>query len=190
MADVAIDNEIGGGIFQGAFVVILVLIFSVLYVQWNSHAASRDAAEYAAKVLLQQNQQEDQRKRNDKADNGIVNTVGNSTSESQTERSISTEASTEEEEGKNGTSSSPQKSLAEAEEPMNEKTIQDEKKAENEQKGNVILEEGKTSTKNLFDNQWRCACEGGFLPPGMLQSLGGAEAVFKMGMGECYHKQT
>ena len=38
-------------------------------------------------------------------------------------------------------------------------------------------------------NNWRCACEGGFLPPGMLQSLGGAEAVMRMSAGQCYHKQ-
>jgi hypothetical protein len=37
---------------------------------------------------------------------------------------------------------------------------------------------------------WRCACEGGFLPPGLLQSLGGAEAAMRMGMGQCYHKKV
>lgn len=41
-----------------------------------------------------------------------------------------------------------------------------------------------SSTKN---NNWRCACEGGFLPPGM---FGNAEAVLRMGSGQCYHKQT
>jgi hypothetical protein len=35
-------------------------------------------------------------------------------------------------------------------------------------------------------NGWRCACEGGFLPPGL---LGNAVAVFRMGSGQCYHKQ-
>jgi len=34
------------------------------------------------------------------------------------------------------------------------------------------------------NNQWRCACEGGFLPTSM---LGGAGAVFNMGIGNCYH---
>jgi cytoskeletal protein RodZ len=33
---------------------------------------------------------------------------------------------------------------------------------------------------------WRCACEGGFLPAGM---FGNAEAVLRMGSGQCYHKQ-
>jgi hypothetical protein len=39
------------------------------------------------------------------------------------------------------------------------------------------------------ENNWRCACEGGFLPPGMLKSFGGAEAVMRLGTGQCYHKQ-
>jgi uncharacterized protein (UPF0335 family) len=38
-------------------------------------------------------------------------------------------------------------------------------------------------------NTWRCACKGGFLPPGMLQSFGSAEAMMRMGTGQCYHKQ-
>ena len=33
---------------------------------------------------------------------------------------------------------------------------------------------------------WRCACEGGFFPPGM---FGNTEAVLRMGSGQCYHKQ-
>jgi len=37
-------------------------------------------------------------------------------------------------------------------------------------------------------NNWRCVCEVGFLPPGLLRSFGGAEAMFKMGAGQCYHK--
>ena len=37
-------------------------------------------------------------------------------------------------------------------------------------------------------NTWRCACENGFLPPGLLKTFGGAEAVMRMGMGQCYHK--
>ena len=36
------------------------------------------------------------------------------------------------------------------------------------------------------DNNWRCACEGGFLPPGMLKSFGGAEAMMRFGAGQCY----
>jgi hypothetical protein len=40
------------------------------------------------------------------------------------------------------------------------------------------------------DNNWRCACEGGFLPPGLLKSFGGAEAVMRLGTGQCYHQQA
>jgi hypothetical protein len=43
-----------------------------------------------------------------------------------------------------------------------------------------------TNTNN--NNTWRCACENGFLPPGLLKNFGGAEAVMRMGMGQCYHK--
>lgn len=39
------------------------------------------------------------------------------------------------------------------------------------------------------NNKWRCACEGGFLPPGLLKTFGGAEAVMRLGSGQCYHKQ-
>lgn len=35
-------------------------------------------------------------------------------------------------------------------------------------------------------NNWRCACSDGFLPPGM---FGNAEAVLRMGSGQCYHKK-
>ena len=40
------------------------------------------------------------------------------------------------------------------------------------------------------NNNWRCACEGGFLPPGLLKSFGGAEAVMRLGTGQCYHQQA
>ncbi len=38
------------------------------------------------------------------------------------------------------------------------------------------------------NNTWRCACESGFLPPGLLKSFGGMEAMMRMGTGQCYHK--
>jgi hypothetical protein len=40
-----------------------------------------------------------------------------------------------------------------------------------------------------MNDKWRCACEGGFLPPGMLKTFGGAEAMMRLGTGQCYHKQ-
>jgi hypothetical protein len=46
-----------------------------------------------------------------------------------------------------------------------------------------------TPASNNVSN-WRCACEGGFLPPGLLKTFGGAEAVIRMSTGQCYHKQT
>jgi len=44
-------------------------------------------------------------------------------------------------------------------------------------------------TSPVENQQWRCVCEAGFLPPGLLgQTLGGAEAVLRMSTGQCYHK--
>jgi hypothetical protein len=48
-----------------------------------------------------------------------------------------------------------------------------------------------TTGENNFNRKtkWQCACEGGiFLPSSILKSFSGAEAVFKMGSGQCYHK--
>jgi hypothetical protein len=55
---------------------------------------------------------------------------------------------------------------------------------------NVTYERGKGEMLPTTDNNWRCSCEGGFLPPGMLKSLGTAEAMMRLGVGQCYHKQT
>jgi hypothetical protein len=56
---------------------------------------------------------------------------------------------------------------------------------------------GKTyddNDKDLFamddKSNWRCICDSGFLPPGMLKTFGSAEAVMRLGTGQCYHKQT
>ncbi|KAL3940759.1 MAG: hypothetical protein SGBAC_004766 [Bacillariaceae sp.] len=39
-------------------------------------------------------------------------------------------------------------------------------------------------------NQWRCVCEeGSFLPPALLKTFGPAEAMVRLGTGQCYHKQ-
>ncbi len=46
------------------------------------------------------------------------------------------------------------------------------------------------SDSNSDKNNWRCACQDGFLPPGLLKSFGGAEAMMRLGMGQCYHKQS
>jgi hypothetical protein len=48
------------------------------------------------------------------------------------------------------------------------------------------VERGATKKDNGKNSNWRCACEGGFLPPGI---FGNAEAVLRMGSGQCYHKQ-
>lgn len=36
---------------------------------------------------------------------------------------------------------------------------------------------------------WRCPCENSLLPPGLQKSFGMAEAMLRMGAGQCYHKK-
>jgi hypothetical protein len=49
-----------------------------------------------------------------------------------------------------------------------------------------VAEDDTASTRSYNDkSNWRCACEGGFLPPGL---FGNMESVLKMGSGQCYHK--
>lgn len=38
--------------------------------------------------------------------------------------------------------------------------------------------------------KWRCVCEQGFLPPGMLKSFSGMESMLRTSTGKCYHKTT
>lgn len=46
------------------------------------------------------------------------------------------------------------------------------------------------SKKTSAERQWRCACEDGlFLPSGLLQPFAGAEAMFRLSTGQCYHKR-
>ncbi|KAG7370231.1 hypothetical protein IV203_027977 [Nitzschia inconspicua] len=54
---------------------------------------------------------------------------------------------------------------------------------------NPVTANLKVANNYQSDTGWRCACEGGFLPPGMLKSFGGAEAIMRLGTGQCYHKQ-
>ena len=51
------------------------------------------------------------------------------------------------------------------------------------------MKEKEEETTTESASNWRCACESGFLPPGLLKSFGGAEAVIRMSTGQCYHKQ-
>lgn len=51
--------------------------------------------------------------------------------------------------------------------------------------GSEMIEKNSSS-----NNNWRCVCETGFLPAGMLKSLGGAESILRLGTGQCYHKQA
>jgi uncharacterized membrane protein YhiD involved in acid resistance len=65
-----------------------------------------------------------------------------------------------------------------------EEVLEGKKGTEKEEKEEEKEEEITSGASN-----WRCACESGFLPPGLLKSFGGAEAVIRMSTGQCYHKQ-
>ena len=68
-------------------------------------------------------------------------------------------------------------------------------------KRNDKVKEDEVTSKDEVDNsrkvvkqpkdsvsEWRCVCETGFLPPGLLKSFGGMEAMVRMSAGQCYHK--
>jgi hypothetical protein len=70
-----------------------------------------------------------------------------------------------------------------------EKTEEEEEETAEEEKEVEDKEEKEEETATSSASNWRCACESGFLPPGLLKSFGGAEAVIRMSTGQCYHKQ-
>ena len=47
-----------------------------------------------------------------------------------------------------------------------------------------ITSSGRENGQSPGQTNWRCACEGGFLPPNI---FGNMEAVVRMGGGQCYH---
>jgi len=54
-----------------------------------------------------------------------------------------------------------------------------------------------TANRNAQRNQktevkgriWKCACELGIFPAGILKTFGSAEAIMRLGLGQCYHKK-
>jgi hypothetical protein len=74
---------------------------------------------------------------------------------------------------------------------VEEGEVEEEEKAEEEKEVNEKEEKLEEKEEELASNtsNWRCACEGGFLPPGLLKTFGSAEAVIRMSTGQCYHKQ-
>ena len=77
---------------------------------------------------------------------------------------------------------------------LHETKVEEEVDDDNEAKRSTVkstIQSKESSSPSPSSNasNWRCACEGGFLPPGMLSSLGGAEAVIRMSTGQCYHKK-
>ena len=52
---------------------------------------------------------------------------------------------------------------------------------------NTQINDKPKATNNINTGGWKCACEGSLFLP---QSLQGSVAMFNMGVGGCYHKQT
>ena len=52
---------------------------------------------------------------------------------------------------------------------------------------NTQINDKQKATNNINTGGWKCACEGSLFLP---QSLQGSVAMFNMGVGGCYHKQT
>jgi hypothetical protein len=53
------------------------------------------------------------------------------------------------------------------------------------------VQEDESTEKETYEQDgetWRCVCETGFLPPGLLKSFGGMESMIRMSTGQCYHK--
>lgn len=204
-------GNVGVGSLSPLTAVALILSFSTLYLQWNRYAASRDAAEYAARIKNQQKRHEaDLRKdEDDKVDNDArddeYESIDNSMSEQEEERQLDTDKSEGGDDNDNDNEEKAEEEdfeiidlPAEVEKDITENYSKSLKKNGLDSTEDTTENSSSTSTansnsnsnSNSRSNQWRCACEGGFLPPGMLSSLGGAEAVFRLGTGQCYHKQT
>jgi hypothetical protein len=71
--------------------------------------------------------------------------------------------------------------------------VKDDNKNNTEREGNDDKEEEEEEDDADDESnnipKWRCVCQNGFLPPGLLKSFGSAESVMRLGMGQCYHKQ-
>ena len=195
-----IDDRASGKIVlttQNVLVGLLMAILSLIYLKWNNYAAaSRDATTYAAKIRQRQRQQEQeafQVKKEDINNSQQNKTPGTETCTEQNPSQLPAEMRSEESAVAVG-DDMPKTDISVTNDPNDEskKEMASQNSSANQGKEKIEEKSKSTPTRNTLqmnsnNNQWRCACEGGFLPPGM---LGGAEAVFRMGTGQCYHKQS
>lgn len=158
---------------------LLVGLLSSLYSRRNSHDASRDALAYAAKTRLQKEAAAAEREIQERSTKDDPPTL-----ESNVVVSNASEKDKKPTEGSERT--------ADGDSIQQDRTCKKASRVEKDKSGDddTDMADIMSSFSSSNNNQWRCACEGGFLPAGLLQSLGGAEAVFRMGTGQCYHKQT
>ena len=179
------DESAVGVVPREILVGLLIVVFTILYIQWHRQAASRDAIAYAAKIRQQEAEKttlEDKGTKESSAD--TTNKESPDSDEPNTPI-----AGENNDQIKNNIAASEEiypedTSLAE---DANNNPSEPEAEAPNESSSDGESNSADEDVISSNNNQWRCACEGGFLPAGMLQSLGGAEAVFNMGIGACYH---
>lgn len=144
---------------------ILVFLATVLYVKYHRGTASEAALAYAAKI--RQQQQEEQRKK---------------AKETQDEKKENTEP----------LRSRPPKPFQFDDHtsmvclPVTTTTTLTAQKEEEKEEVEEVKEDSLARRNNYG---FQCACGQGFIPPGLVKTLGGAEAIFRMGAGQCYHKQ-
>ena len=169
----------------------LTVIFTVVYIQWNRRAASIDAIAYATKIRQQQQQAVDMKKK------AVLEAIDDTSQENSDARKSpdnnipladpKTILDAAESQGANANINISIEGEASNNAENTTDAMKDTVPTKSNSDDNERDDEAMSSFSNNTNNQWRCACEGGFLPAGMLQSLGGAEAVFNMGIGSCYH---
>jgi len=54
-----------------------------------------------------------------------------------------------------------------------------------EESNGVVSQEKEQQARKV----WKCACEFGFIPAGLFKTFGNAEAMMRLGVGQCYHKK-
>jgi hypothetical protein len=59
-----------------------------------------------------------------------------------------------------------------------------------EENGNNTDNSSLVTEEEIPNSRFQCSCAAGFLPRGILKTFGSAEAIMRLGSGQCYHKQT
>lgn len=153
---------------------IAIFLATVLYVKYHRGTASAAALEYAAKI--QQQQQEEERKANASA--------AKEAAEDEKKEDVDPPKA----------AASPPRNAIKAFQFEDYTTMMclpcdTPLTAKKEEEAEGKEEEEQENTLGTNNDTFQCACGQGWIPPGLVKTLGGAEAIFRMGSGQCYHKQ-